>query len=182
MHQTCTLHFAKPLQYHSEYLRPQRLSVFSRCLAFFLIQLLSALVLVGTRSTTEPTTDNFVRGLHKSWNPWLSRFEKSYELFEAIQEIIKGIDGTKITIKAEHFDASLLNDGSKEPCGLRQHIFPFPISTRRLFMQLVSQFCCDKSSLDTSFVTIVLSTKNYHFPKISNRDSRIKIRELQIHK
>ena len=67
MHQRCTVHFAKPLQYHTEYLRPQILSVFSRCLAFFLIQLLSALVLVGTRSTTEPTTNNyFVRGLHKS--------------------------------------------------------------------------------------------------------------------
>ena len=44
-----------------------------------------------------------------------SRFESSFELFEAIREIIKGFDGTKITTKAEHFDASLLNDGSKEP-------------------------------------------------------------------
>ena len=29
MHQTYTLHFAKPLQYHTEYLRPQMLSVVS---------------------------------------------------------------------------------------------------------------------------------------------------------
>ena len=115
MHQMYTLHFAKPLQYRTEYLHPQILSVFLRCLAFFLIQLASTLVHVGTRSTTEPTTNNFVRGLHKSQNPRFSRFESSFELFEAIREIIKGFDGTKITTKAEHFDASLLNDGSKEP-------------------------------------------------------------------
>ena len=69
MHQTYKLHFAKPLQYHIEYLRPQMLSVFSRRLAFFSIQLASALVHVGTRSTTERTTNKFFRGLRKSRNP-----------------------------------------------------------------------------------------------------------------
>ena len=51
---------------HTEYLRPQMLSVFSCRLAFFSIQLASVLVHVGTRSTTEPTTNKFFGGLHKS--------------------------------------------------------------------------------------------------------------------
>lgn len=102
MHQTYTLHFAKPLQYHTEYLRPQMLSVFSRRLAFFSIQLASALVHVGTRSTTEPTTNKFVRGLHKSRNPRFLRFESSFKLFEAIREIIN-------LIKTAHFSLSNLH-------------------------------------------------------------------------
>ena len=83
------------------------LSVFSCRLAFFSIQLASALVHVGTRSTTEPTTNKFFGGLHKSRNRRFSRFESSFELFEAIQEIIKGFDGTKITTKAADRDSRI---------------------------------------------------------------------------